>query len=221
MSDATTEPEVDDSVASAVVGAYYPKLVSSVDAARSRAQSAYAIANALAGGLVGASLFTVFANAPTYVDALGFGAIAVWIVAAGLYVRAIASPLLQPTGDVSDKSVFVRDILKNASTERTTIDHRQRDANLASIAAVILTAASFALLLFGPVGTVKGTIDLTPAGVTQVSAVCLRPLSSLSGDIVRSSLTQSLVVIEVKTSACTLDVSEIRLPLTDIADIRS
>lgn len=212
-------PEIDPAVISAVVGAYYPKLVSSVESARSRAQGAYAVANALAGGLVGASLFTVFANAPTSTLVVGYVAVGIWIMSAGLYVRAIASPLLQPKGNVSDASEFVLEVLKNVSTERKTIDDRQRNANIGAIVAVAVTAISFGLLLFGASATVNGTVDLTSIGEQQVSSICGHPVSSLTGQISRASLAQTYVVVEVRSSVCK-GATEIHLPAADVADIR-
>jgi len=213
-------PDIDPAVISAIVGAYYPKLVSSVESARSRAQSAYAIANALAGGLVGASLFTVFSNAPTSTLVVGCVAVGIWMISAGLYVRAIASPLVQPRGDLSDGSAFVREVLQNASTERKKIDDRQRLANIGAIVAVAVTAVSFGLLLFGASVTIKGTVDLTSAGQREVSSICGHPLSSLTGEVNRASLGQAFIVVDVPSSVCK-GTTEIRLATADVADVRS
>jgi MFS family permease len=214
-------PDIDSAVISAVVGAYYPKLVSSVESARFRAQSAYAIANALAGGLVGASLFTVFSNAPTRTLVVGYVAVGIWIISAGLYIKAIASPLVQIRPEnVSDGSGFVREVLANASTERKTIDDRQRNANIGAIVAVVVTAVSFGLLLFGASVTINGTVDLTSAGQREVSSICGHPLSSLTGEVNRASLGQAFIVVDVPSSVCK-GTTEIRLATADVADVRS
>ena len=112
-------------VVAAVVGAYYPKLVNSADTARSRAQAAYAVSNALAGGLVGASLLTVFSTAATTTKSIGFAAVVAWIAASLLYVRAVASPLPpEVPKNLKDGTAFVDYVLDASRTDRRTIDHR-------------------------------------------------------------------------------------------------
>jgi hypothetical protein len=152
-----SQGDIDESVVTAVVGAYYPRLVSSVDSARSRAQSAYAIANTLAGGLVGISLVTLFATAPTPTLVVGAAAVGVWLLSAGLYVRAIASPLMAPSStDAQDASQFVRQVFTDIRAERCEVDNRQKQANISAIVAVSLTALSFGMLLFGGSKTFDG-----------------------------------------------------------------
>lgn len=212
---------VKSDVVAAVVTAYYPKLVNSADSARSRAQAAYAVSNALAGGLVGASLLTVFSNAPTGTKIVGFAAVVFWITASLLYVRAVSSPLPpEVPGDKKDGTSFVEYVLSTSREDRKTIDRRQRWANSIAAFALAVTAVSFALLLFGPVPSTRASVILTNSGVKQISSTCGHPVTRLNGSVTDTSLSASFLVVELRPGECGSS-TVIRIPASYVGSIRS
>lgn len=211
--------QVNQAVVSAIVSAYYPKLVNAADTARSRAQAAYAIGNALAGGLVGASLLTIFSNASTFTKIVGFVAVAVWILAALRYVRAVASPLPpEVPKEIHDANAFVAYVLSSARGDRTAIDKRQRSANFAAVLALSVTALSFALLLFGSTATFTASVALTSSGQQQMTSICGHATSTLSGNVTTASVGASFLVIELQPGVCS-NAKTIRIPASYVGSV--
>jgi len=76
-------------VAKALAPAFYASVVASADTARARAQSAFAITNAIAVTLVAAAVLGQLADQPAWVRALGAAAVVGWIIVSGLFLHAI------------------------------------------------------------------------------------------------------------------------------------
>jgi hypothetical protein len=212
-------PHINEDVSKEVIASYYPQLVSAADSARSRAQGAYAIANALAGGLVGASLLTLFANAATWSKIVGFAAVGVWIMASGLYIRAVASQLPPEKRELlKSKDAFVDHVLNAASDNRKIIDFRQSLANKASVIAIMFTAVAFALLLFGPAATFKGTVNLTATAAQSLSQTCGHTITEISGQVVTSSVSASMMTVEIPPNECA-GATNIDIPSSSVSSI--
>jgi hypothetical protein len=137
-------------VRDAIVAAYYPRALSSPDAARSRAQAGYTIASAIAAALVAAGVLGDVESQGAVVQALGLSAIILWMTSAWLYMLAVAVPVRLVEGLRLTEDAFVDTTLSNAKAERDEVDLRQGRARLASFGAVLLTVVAFAAALYIP-----------------------------------------------------------------------
>lgn len=210
------------SAVDAIVGAYYPRQVSAVDAARSRAQSAYTVSSALATVLLGAGLLTALGERPLIVRGLGSIAIAAWLGAAGLYLRAVASPVTPPLRDVKDgAAAFVNAVLKRAEAERREIDARLNIANAGSLFALLVTATAIAVAVYwSPAQTVSGMIVLTRSGAEVIGEVCPQRPGTLTGAVAYESLNTDVLAIEAEEGVCDDVAVLLQVPRSSVAAVR-
>jgi hypothetical protein len=80
-----------------VVAAYWPRALAAADAARARAQAGFTVASAIATGLVAAGIFTNAAERAHAARDIGAAALALWLGAMLLFLRAIAEPAIDST----------------------------------------------------------------------------------------------------------------------------
>jgi hypothetical protein len=198
--------EVNSAVADEVVKAYYPTVVASGDSARTRAQTAYTIASAVATAIVAAGIFGGIDDATCAVKLLGVAALAAWLAAAALFMFAVAGRIDPPvTGDQPDASAFVRAVVGNAKFERSKIGERSANALRMSLVAMAITLVAVIVAWMEPTSSraVDGTVALSPAGVAHVALLCgARPPNPMAGSFDPSSLTDEIVAIDVDASWC-------------------
>ena len=215
------QPEVASDVSKSVIEAYYPRLVALGDTARARAQNAYAIASAVAGVLVVAVITSKAELASLAVRWLGLVALALWLLAAGSYIRAVATPVSWPqTGDLPTPDDLVRAVVAAAKGERQQVDQRQRTANVLALLAMLTTVAAFASLFFWPASTQsQGTLRLTTAGMAAVRAVCPGATRSLPGQVILASIGTDFIAVDVSARACGGRPVQIQVPKDQVATI--
>jgi hypothetical protein len=192
-------------VSKAIMDAYYPRVVALGDAARARAQSAYAIASAVTGVLVVAVITTKAELAGQVVRWAGLLALVLWLLAAAAYIRAVATPVEEPaTTAVTTASQLTQAVMTAARKERGEVDGRQRTANMLALAALLATVVAFAALLFWPAeaSQPRGTLRLSVAGLAAVKAVCPDATRSLPGQVVRSSIGTDFIVVNADSNIC-------------------
>lgn len=207
----------------AIVSAYYPRRVSAVDTARARAQSAYAIASTLAGVLVGAGLLTTLEDRPMPVRILGIVALIGWLAAAGLYLRAVASPVIvKRHGAQRGANNFVERVLEQSSAERDEIDARLKLANRASFFALVATAAtvSLALLIADDVRE-RGTVVLTDSGAVSVGRICPQLPVDLVGEIKAGSIGSETLVVKADAGQCDEVAVDLVIARSAVAAVRT
>jgi MFS family permease len=194
----------DSRVGDAVIDAYYNRVVTAADTARSRAQSAYAIASAIAGALVGAALLSNLASVATWIKLVGVGALACWLIASSLYIRAVSRTVPVPTGPQPDPDALVRAVMENVETERWQIESWYNWANKISLLAMLMTAAAFVAALLSGIGAEHrhGTIVLTATGVQALAGTCDLHGQTVSGEIKLRSLNTDFVEIASDASQC-------------------
>jgi hypothetical protein len=166
---------VAEAVQKAVIAAYYPAALSEANSARSRAQNGYTIAAAIAAAIVAAGVFGDVAEESDLVQGLGFAALVLWLLAAVLFISAVAGRSELPqSATAADAEAFVVAALERARTESAEIEKRLGRALLSTYAAVAATllALGFALATSAPVGDQGGRLVLTKAGSATVGAIC-------------------------------------------------
>ena len=207
----------------AVTAAYYPRLVTSPEAARGRAQAAYTIASAVAAGLVVTGLLTSLDRRPIVVQVLGLASFLAWVCTAAAYVRAVAVPVNLPRPDDSklDTDGFVKHVLEVAKEERDKIDGYQKKANWVAASAAWITAVTFIVAVALPTAQPRlpATLALTDTGSQALKNLCNHPVLRLSGWVDRTSLDMEVVVFSVPAGGCGPSTMTLRLPRADVAAI--
>ncbi|MEA2633806.1 MAG: hypothetical protein QOH92_573 [Chloroflexota bacterium] len=205
-----------EAVPAAVVPEFYKGVVGWADAARAQALGANGIASAVAVALIGTAVLGKLELQPTWVRALGLAAVICWVVAAGLFVYAVAVPAdLPPAGQVKGADAFVDAVLKRVKTERDQVRRRARVAILASAVAAVLTVASLGAIVFRPPEIVRGVIVVTDAEASAARVVCPAVTSHITGQIEASSLDGEFLTIRPDTASCG-DPHVLRIPRTTI-----
>ena len=191
-------------VKTAVVEAFYPAVLKEAEDARSRAQNGYAIAGAVAAAIVAAGVFGDIGKEQDLVQGLGVGALVLWLVAAVLFMWAVAARVDAPTShDAVDADAFVTAVLDRANTEREKIESRIDSALSATVLAIVVTIAALILALttsVSPTG-VSGTLLLTKAGTTTVGKVCGGSPSTVSARTDPAGLSGAFVKVVI-TKGC-------------------
>lgn len=206
MSDDDSEKKL---VLDAVIGptseAYYSDRVRSSSSARNRAQTAQSTTTVLIGGLVGTFTVTNLSDKPQLLEALGFTAVILWILAGMLYLRAVSSPTREvvEARHVNSRLELIDHVLKKMDNEVAQIEKRQRFANIAVVAAAGITLSTVGLFLFGDDSKfADGTIALSGNYTMAIQKVCPFATQILTGSIDRTSVNSQFATIKVPGAIC-------------------
>lgn len=198
----------DDDVRKTVVDAYYRKLLDAPEAARRRAQAAYAITAAVAAALVTAGAFAGLAREPLSVRILGPLALVAWLVAAGLYIRAVGTPYEDPKQQEAAKGVeaFLTEVLRVSASEYTAIGERQTKALWATLVAVVMTliVAVFALFLPSTSTFKAGSLRLDPTARAELNDICTLDVDKvIEASINTVAAPGGIVQVKLPAGTCT------------------
>jgi hypothetical protein len=176
-----------ESVAAAVIDAYYPEAVRSGSAARTRAQMAQSAVSLFAAGALATLTITALQDKPWPVKGLACLAIAAWLASAVGYTWAVGSPVPfdHETMRARTRSELVTIVLQRALEEKKFVDVRQRWAGVVAVIALVATALTVSAAVFTgkSVEREPAMITLTAAGQRAVSELCDRPLVRLEGQL--------------------------------------
>jgi hypothetical protein len=200
-------PAYSQQVRDAIIAAYYPRLTAAPDSVRTRAQAAYAVSSTVAAAIVGAGLIVNLSEVPGYLKILGLVSFMVWLVTAGLYVTAVGSRVADvPPGSVTGPDQLVDAALKAARAEKEIIERRLRRANIAAMAAAMLTAATFAVTVVVEArsNTAFGRLVVETNGARILSRECGNTISTLFGEISLKSLNAPFVEVMPTRASCPL-----------------
>ncbi|OSY51724.1 hypothetical protein BG846_02656 [Streptomyces fradiae ATCC 10745 = DSM 40063] len=213
-----------DAVTAPVTEAYYAQRVQSGFNARLRAQAAQSTITLFAGGLFAALTFTTLADRgkPTQVAAVI--AVALWLIAALLYMSAVALPVVDAPGPgfVKTREALVKRVLDKANHEAREIDKRQARANWVAATAVFMSVVTFALgVLLGPEEeSVAGTVVVDPSYRTTLIALCGSGLDRISGKVVKGSLTAQFIEVKPEKGTCEGQGDSLRIPRSAVKGVR-
>jgi hypothetical protein len=192
-------------VREAVISAYYGYEMEGADRARTRAQNAYAVTGALAGGLLGIGLLANLRSLDLWVRILAIAAFAAATSSALLYARAIAEKPKEnviPPEDPDDPDLFVDSVIKAIGTEIWETEGRRKLARRVGLIAVALTAATLVGALLVPSKSINGTVILTPDATQSLAALCGLNGSRLVGTIDVDSLNKQFIRLTTTNPAC-------------------
>ncbi|MEV7415941.1 hypothetical protein [Streptomyces sp. NPDC089919] len=196
-----------DTVLGPVSEAYYAERVRSGSGARARAQAAQSTVTLFAGGIVAALTFTQLADRPLSTQVVGVGAVAMWLFAAVLYLRAVAQPVgaLAGPSHARDRLDLLNAVLKRADDEAAQVDKRQKHANWVVMGALAVSVLTIGLAAIGGPKEEKasGSVVVSPAYVQSVRALCAKKGGQvIGGQIDKASLGSPFLSITVTSEEC-------------------
>lgn len=195
-----------DAVLGPASEAYYAERVRSGSGARLRAQAAQSTVTLFAGGLVAALTFTQLDNRPEITRWAGVVAVGLWLLAAVLYLRAVAQPVSALAGPshARDRLDLLNAVLKRADDEAAQIDRRQRHANWVVTAALIASLGTVVLATaLGPEEKrLSGSVLLSPSYAKSARTLCGLTGDRIAGRIDKASLSAAFVRITVSARNC-------------------
>ncbi|MFB7245101.1 hypothetical protein CW362_08215 [Streptomyces populi] len=220
--------QVLDTVVTSVSETYYSQLVQAVSVARGRAQAAQSTVTLFAGGLMAALSVTALADRPAPIRWTGIASVALWLLAALLYLHAVASPVPEDPEQerkVASRRQLLDKVIAKVREEARTIDRWQRRANRAAAVAVALSVLTFAAtVLTDPVReTAEGAVVIDPSYASALSALCSKESAAagrVEGRIVKDSLRTSFVEIEPDRGVCEERGTTLHLPRGKVRGVR-
>lgn len=205
----------------AVVNAYYPALLGSADAARSRAQNGYTIASAIAAALVAAGVFGGFADATTAVRILGVLALMLWLAAASAFMYAVAGRVTMPEGKVETLTELVEALVNWVTDARDRVERRAAWAQGLTGGAIVVTAAALIAAAFSlsRSGEISARVLLSRHGGVEVMAMCHKHVSMLHARIDPKTLDQATVKLVTDAGFCGKGQVALRVRSMDVVAI--
>lgn len=198
---------VDALALAAIVNAYYPAVLAEPSTVRSRAQVAYTIASAIAGGLVTAGALAGISDLLPAVQVSGSLAVAAWLLAGALFMRVSKGVTVPrtPEGGMLTAEAFAQHAVDNTKREAAALEGRLDAAAKATWAALAFTGVALlgALLLDPPSTRISSRVVLSEEGKAALAGVCDGPApETLEGEMDLRSLDDPYAVIEVARGDC-------------------
>ncbi|MFD6286715.1 hypothetical protein [Streptomyces sp. NPDC060205] len=220
--------EVLDTVVTSVSESYYSQLVQAVSVARGRAQAAQSTVTLFAGGLMAALSVTALADRPVAAQWMGIVSVALWLLAAALYLYAVASPVPEDPAQerkVASRQALIDRVITKVRDEANEIDKRQTRANRTAFVAVALSVLTFATaVLTDPVReTATGTVVMDRSYASALRALCSKESAvtgRIEGAILKDSLRASFVEIEPARGVCEVRDITLQLPRGKVRAVR-
>ncbi|SCL33952.1 hypothetical protein GA0070616_4841 [Micromonospora nigra] len=220
MSDSPSE-QLLTSVQDAVIQAYYPDRVRAAAGARTRAQAAQSVVTVFAGALVATFTLTSLATTATATRIAACAAVALWLGAATLYVRAIATVVPPPptaARQARNAQTLIEEVLKRGDAEARQVDRRQSVANGLSVLALAATLLTFSLALFveHPDKSRRGVLILKSDARVSLAALCGAEVSRVEGEIDVLSVRSQFVAVTLFSCGDRRDV-KVRIPRNSVS----
>ena len=195
---------VDPAVVTAIVNGYYPKVLDSGLAARTRAQAAQSATSAFAGLVSGGLALSALHDGSTVAALAGIVALALWAVAALGYVLTIGASVAKPDAvkGTSDTGELVRIVLDRAESDRKKVEGRLRVANVLGLLALTATVTAGVSLILADEPSVSATVITTDAGALMLQRQCHALSLPLHGHVDPTKLTDEIIVVDVDGPAC-------------------
>jgi hypothetical protein len=226
MSETVIDPQAPSSVVQGIVNAYYPKVVTSPDSARNRAQAGFGIASAIATALIGLGVFTDVRDFPWFVKLFGLVALAAWLLAAGFYTSAVAAPVQQP--DLMDSPTtfdFANGVIAGAMSERGRVDAWQDRARRLAAAAAVLTLLTviLAVSVKPEQESFSAEVIVSSSALEGLQKACDSRPTRVLGDVESESLATDVIVVRLDDGLCRKDSRDVsfRFRRADVVGIVS
>jgi len=196
--------KVNEKVVQAVINAFYPAVLGSADAARTRAQNGYTIASAVAAAIVAAGVSGGFASTVLAVKILGVVALVLWLAAAAGYIYAVAGRVPSAEGIAIGPDQFTLDVVQKAREAREKVEGRASVAQYLTFAAVVATAAALGLAALFPHKSTTATahVLLSKSGAADVARLCSTRSDVIEAKVEPEAVGKTAVVVTPVPTAC-------------------
>ena len=204
-----------ENLASKVVETYYMDVFDWPNRVRNLGQAGFAIASALAGGLIVGGYLSDVHGRHSSVLIIGLVSIALWFLTAGLFVYTISVPLPAGPQDGEDGDRYPPEpqaaftVVAGAQASRETIAARLRLAHISTFLAAITTAITVILLLATgtPVERTTAQVNVTASESQLLRSICPHLFgpgdsNTFVGDIANNTVESPIVNIRVSDGAC-------------------
>jgi hypothetical protein len=214
---------VDPEVLKTIIDSYYSRGVEAADRARERAERGYTIASAIAAALVAAGVFAHLSERPTAVQVLGLTALGAWLVAAVLFIFAVAVPVSSPSETDpgwDTEAQFVEGVRKEVAGEVNTLRLRQMFAVVATVVAMLLTVAAFAWATADPGGASpeKARVVVTAKADAALTKLC-PGVQDLYGTLDPDDLDESVISVEAPPGECGPEATSVQTQTANIVAV--
>jgi hypothetical protein len=211
-------PAYSAAVPNAVIPAFYSGIVARADAARTRAQSAYTIASAIAVGLIGTAIIGQLDQQPLWVRVLGIGSIVAWAVVAATFVYAICVPAQPPPAahTIIGEDAAVNEIIRLTTAEKNNVEWRARIARYGAIASTAITLAALGGVVFHPPAMIDAVVVITPAEVAIAQQACPDITERIEAQVEVSTLDSDFLVVIPDGSLCGTPGDALRIPTSSV-----
>lgn len=211
---------VDPEAIKTLMNAFYPALLAEPSTVRTRAQSAYTVASAIAAGLVTAGAAGGIAHAAGYVQLTGVAAVGGWLITAALFINISRGVTTPPhKSGMLRAEEFVTEALRLTLNETKTLESRLTLASRATFSSLGLTAAALFLALFVSPPAAEQThvtLFLSPAGQKTLHAACESLDSSVTGEVNLTSLGDAYVTVSNVKECTAQDDATLGIPGKEI-----
>jgi hypothetical protein len=200
-----TKKEARPDVVKAVVERYYTRGLDAVDRSRQRAERGYTIASAIAAALVAAGLLTHLEERPTVVQVLALTGLSLWLVAALLFMVAVAIKVKvnEPSG-YDSWGAFINGIAQQLRDEIRIINGRLLRAVVVTGVATAITIAAlcYGVSESGASASVPARVELNAQGNEAVSTVCGHRVGLIYATVSPDSLGDPVVALKLPAGEC-------------------
>jgi hypothetical protein len=207
----------DDEATKVIIEAVYPALLSEPTSVRTRAQTAYTIASAIAAALITAGILGDIDEFGALVQVFGVLAVSAWMVTAALHIdisRRVFKVPRADDGGLITVDDFVSQVLTLATDEADALEEKLHRAAIATYIALALTALALLFALLEPPDPApkpESQLTLSGAGSAAIATQCPEAGNTLTGKLMPGSLSDDFAVLVVKNTCGKGDVT-IRIP---------
>ncbi|MDQ3916012.1 MAG: hypothetical protein M3285_03180 [Actinomycetota bacterium] len=198
-----SQEEVRAEVRRALIGAWYPLVLSSPYAAAGRAQGAFTSCTAILTGLLAVGILADIATRPLLVQLIGAAAALLWATSALLFLKtSTISPELEQGGETAvDPESFQRETLESARTDAARVSKQTRRAVVSASAAAAATLTAF--VIGGLIrDSEQVTIWFEDDSDDTVMSACDQTQPFLTGDVLTEELTNDAPLLKIEPSDC-------------------
>ncbi|BBA98994.1 hypothetical protein RVR_5433 [Actinacidiphila reveromycinica] len=205
-----------DALFAVISEAYYGERVRSGSSARMRAQAAQSTLTLFAGGLVATFTYAGLDDRQVPAQVAGIAAVVFWLLAAVLYLYAVAAPVKVLAGPqrVRSREALVEAVLQLTRDEADAVDGRQRWANRSSVAAMCATllALGLGVLMEPQQETRAGTVAVEAGYRSQLSSLCPGTAATLRGQVDEQTVGKDFLSLSTSPGVCGRDAVELLIP---------
>jgi hypothetical protein len=212
----------------APLAAYSVEAGLQVESTRQRTQQTATLAGAFAAAVITAGALGVFSQRPTWVLGIAGVALALWLIAAALYLFSVAGlsgwERPAPLDSLADAQAYYKERIDHAHREREIATGRLRVAVTVTVIALMFTVAAIgvALLAGKQIERTDAMVTLTEPGRVAVNALCALDVPPTVGaQLVVDELSKPFVTLRMAAAVCERTETDVRVQRASVLVVRT